>query len=44
MQSAAIGRAMAELIMDDEFKTIDLRRFSFDRILDDEPYAEMNII
>jgi FAD-dependent oxidoreductase domain-containing protein 1 len=43
-QSAAIGRAMAELMLDDEFRTIDLSRFSFDRILMDRPYAERNIV
>eukprot|EP00914_Ancora_sagittata_P029869 GHVO01059301.1.p1 GENE.GHVO01059301.1~~GHVO01059301.1.p1 ORF type:complete len:473 (-),score=31.08 GHVO01059301.1:161-1468(-) len=43
-QSAAVGRAMAELILDDEYKTIDLSRFSFDRILEDKPYRERNII
>ena len=42
--SPAIGRAITELIVDDEYTTIDLSRFSFDRILDEEPVYEHNIV
>ena len=40
----AIGRAMMEIIVDDEFQTIDLSRFSFDRILDNDPLFEDLIV
>ena len=40
----AVGRAMAELILDDEFQTIDLSRFGFDRILTNELVFEENVI
>lgn len=42
--SPAIGRAITELIVDNEYQTIDLSRFSFDRILDEEPLFERNIV
>ncbi|XP_026487398.2 FAD-dependent oxidoreductase domain-containing protein 1 [Vanessa tameamea] len=41
--SPAIGRAVAELIIDCQFTTIDLSRFGFDRILIDEPLIESNV-
>jgi FAD-dependent oxidoreductase domain-containing protein 1 len=41
MQHApAIGRAIAELIVEGDFPTIDLSRFSYQRILDNAPYPE----
>ncbi len=43
-QAPAIGRAMMELIIDDQYKTIDLNAFSFDRVLDDTPMFEDNIV
>jgi glycine/D-amino acid oxidase-like deaminating enzyme len=36
----AVGRALAELILDRRFVAIDLARFSFQRILDDAPDPE----
>ena len=36
----AIGRAFMELLINGEFKTIDLSRLTFDRVLDDEPITE----
>ncbi|XP_047235949.1 FAD-dependent oxidoreductase domain-containing protein 1 [Girardinichthys multiradiatus] len=42
--SPAVGRAVAELILDGEFKTLDLRGFSFRRILTQEPMLEQNIV
>jgi glycine/D-amino acid oxidase-like deaminating enzyme len=36
----AIGRGLAELIVDGEFRSIDLSRFTYQRILDDAPYPE----
>ena len=43
-QAPAIGRAIMELIIDDEFQTIDMKNLSFDRILDDAPMFEQNIV
>ena len=40
----AIGRALMEFIIDDEFKTIDLSRFNFDRVMDDDPLFEDAIV
>ncbi|KAM4726506.1 FAD-dependent oxidoreductase domain-containing protein 1 isoform 2-T2 [Anableps anableps] len=42
--SPAVGRALAELILDGEFKTLDLSGFSFRRILTQEPMLERNIV
>uniref|UniRef100_A0A3Q1EES8 FAD-dependent oxidoreductase domain-containing protein 1 n=1 Tax=Acanthochromis polyacanthus TaxID=80966 RepID=A0A3Q1EES8_9TELE len=42
--SPAVGRAVAELILDGNFKTIDLSNFSFRRILTQEPMLEINIV
>uniref|UniRef100_A0A3Q3WNE6 FAD-dependent oxidoreductase domain-containing protein 1 n=1 Tax=Mola mola TaxID=94237 RepID=A0A3Q3WNE6_MOLML len=42
--SPAVGRAVAELILDGGFKTLDLSGFSFRRILDQEPMLERNIV
>lgn len=42
--SPAVGRAVAELIMDGNFKTLDLSGFSFRRILTQEPMLERNIV
>jgi len=43
-QGPAVGRAMAELILEGGFKTIDLSRFSFQRIIDQEKVLERNIV
>ncbi|XP_054902481.1 FAD-dependent oxidoreductase domain-containing protein 1 [Poeciliopsis prolifica] len=42
--SPAVGRAVAELILDGEFKTLDLSGLSFQRILMQEPKLERNIV
>lgn len=42
--SPAVGRAVAELIMEGGFKTIDLSALDFRRILNDEPIMERNIV
>ena len=39
-QSPAIGRAMAEYILHGTYTTIDLSRFSFDRVILNEPLFE----
>ncbi|XP_020807791.1 FAD-dependent oxidoreductase domain-containing protein 1 [Drosophila serrata] len=41
-QSLAVGRAISELIMDGQFRTIDLSRLSFDRLIVDQPMYELN--
>lgn len=43
-QSPAVGRAVAELIVDGGFKTIDLSAFDVKRILLQEPLLERNIL
>ncbi|XP_076017515.1 FAD-dependent oxidoreductase domain-containing protein 1 [Genypterus blacodes] len=42
--SPAVGRAIAELIMDGRFKTLDLSNLGFRRILHQEPMLERNIV
>ncbi|XP_069366137.1 FAD-dependent oxidoreductase domain-containing protein 1 isoform X2 [Paralichthys olivaceus] len=42
--SPAVGRAVAELILDGHFKTLDLSAFNFRRILAREPMLERNIV
>ena len=41
-QSPAMGRAVSELILYGEYRTLDLRRFGFERILTGEPLVESN--
>jgi FAD-dependent oxidoreductase domain-containing protein 1 len=43
-QSVAAGRAIAELIVHSGFKTIDLARFDYTRIIDNRPLTEQNVI
>ena len=43
-QAPAIGRAIAELIYDDDFATIDLTRFCFDRMINDVKMKEAAIV
>ncbi|MCJ8742213.1 hypothetical protein PDJAM_G00079470 [Pangasius djambal] len=43
-QAPAVGRAVAELILDGGFKTIDLSAFDVKRILCQEPMLERNIV
>lgn len=42
--SPAVGRAVAELILDGSYQTLDLSALSFQRILDQEPMLERNIV
>ncbi|XP_059207343.1 FAD-dependent oxidoreductase domain-containing protein 1 [Centropristis striata] len=42
--SPAVGRAVAELILDGEFKAVDLSNFGFKRIIIQEPKLEKNIV
>jgi sarcosine oxidase len=43
-QSPAIGRALSELIVFGEYRTLDLSRFSFDRIASGKLIKEANIV
>jgi len=39
----AVGRAMNELIFDGDYQTIDLRRFSWERLMHKKPLKETNL-
>ena len=41
-QSPAVGRAMSELILYGEFRSLDLGRFGFERVLNNDPIVETN--
>ncbi|KZD10706.1 NAD(P)/FAD-dependent oxidoreductase [Oceanibaculum pacificum] len=43
-QSPAVGRAIAELLLDGRFTTIDLTRFGFERFARNEPILELNVV
>ena len=43
-QGPAVGRAMAELIIDGRFSSIDLTKFGFQRLIDGEKVLERNIV
>lgn len=43
-QAPAVGRAISELIIDAKFRTIDLYRLGFDRIVVNRPIFENNIV
>jgi len=44
MHAPAVGLAMAELLLDGRYSTIDLARLSYRRVLDGMPYAEQGIV
>ena len=43
-QSPAVGRAISELIVDGEFKTLDLSNLDFKRIIYSKPVCEAHIV
>jgi FAD-dependent oxidoreductase domain-containing protein 1 len=43
-QAYAAGRAIAELVSDGRFTTVDLARFSYDRVAANRPLFELNVI
>lgn len=43
-QAPAVGRAIAELICDGEFRSIDLSRLGYDRLVVNEKMREVNIV
>lgn len=44
MHAPGVGRAIAELILDGGFRTIDLGRLGWDRVARNEPYRERGIL
>ena len=44
MHAPAAGRAIAELMLEGAFRTIDLTRFGYERVERNEPYAEIGIL
>jgi FAD-dependent oxidoreductase domain-containing protein 1 len=43
-QAAGVGRAIAELIVDGRYTSLDLARFGYARIRDDRPLTELNVV
>ena len=43
-QSPAVGRALSELALHGEFKTLDLRAMGWQRVLRGEPLRELNVV
>lgn len=43
-QSPGVGRALSELIVDGAYKSIDLARFGFERIIAKKPIRELNVV
>lgn len=43
MHAPAVGRAVAELILHGQFRTLDLSRMGLARVLRNEPYPELTI-
>lgn len=43
MHAPAVGRALSELILTGAYRTLDLGRMDYTRVLDDRPYAELGI-
>jgi sarcosine oxidase len=43
-QSPAVGRAIAECIAYGGYRSLDLRRFGFERVLNNRPILELNVV
>ena len=44
MHAPAVGRALSELALSGDFRTLDLTAFGIERVWNDEPYADIGII
>ena len=44
MHAPGCGRAIAELVLDGSYQTIDIARFGWTRVVEDKPCAERGII
>ena len=44
MHAPAVGKGMAELVVDGRFSTIDLSRLSYERVVEERPLPEQGII
>jgi glycine/D-amino acid oxidase-like deaminating enzyme len=43
MHAPAVGRALCELVLHGEYRTIDLRRLEYSRVVNEQPYPEIGI-
>ncbi len=43
MHAPAVGRALSELALNGEYRTLDLARLAFDRVIQERPYPETGI-
>ncbi|MBI1622175.1 NAD(P)/FAD-dependent oxidoreductase [Aquamicrobium zhengzhouense] len=43
-QAPAVGKALAELIVHGDYRTIDCSPFSYQRIIEERPFRELNVI
>lgn len=43
-QSPAVGRALSELVTDGVYRTLDLQAFGWQRVLDQKPLREINVV
>ena len=43
-QSPAVGNALSELFIDGKYSEIDLTRFGYERLIDNKPVREINVI
>ena len=43
-QSPAVGNALSELFIDGKYSEIDLIRFGYERLIDNKPVREINVI
>ena len=43
-QSPAVGRALSELVLSGRFQTLDLSAFGWQRVLEQRPLREINVV
>jgi sarcosine oxidase len=44
LQSPAVGRAVAELLLEGAYQTLDLSVFHYERLLENRPVIELNVV